>query len=326
MGHLDPVESAEVDADELTGRLRFGLAQYGLLVLLVALVGVIAAVGYESNLAVGRRTEALNDQLQLASGNMVSLEREVLTYAVVVERWAECTVSDEDRELSRSLVERQRRITSNEADQDSDLGVLLNELNEDLATVDALVAEGHGASGSDSEAAIAVAVDDVVRSAKRLFDLTESQDFVLVHALEDGLQRSQRTEWIVAGLIAFFVVALVGSMQRMLSRNYGLARTALRREQSRYEIARAEQARVEYRYREVVDEVSDVVFRCDHRGHWTLLNRAWVTLTGMPLEDALGRQSAEVWHPEDRARGGVEHRGLDRRDPSSDQRGGTAVT
>jgi diguanylate cyclase (GGDEF)-like protein/PAS domain S-box-containing protein len=296
------VERASLDVEPLVGRLRFGRAQHGLLILLVSLVGVIAAIGYQASLIVGRQTQALNDQLQLVSGDMVSLERQVLTHAVIVDRWASGDVALEEVELNRSLVERQRRITANEAERDPDLAREIARLESNLALVDELVAQGRPQPGSASQRELTVAIDDMMRTVKRLYDLTEVQNFALVHSLEDGLQTLHMSEWVVAVLIVILVLALFASMRRMLRTNYQTASAVLRREQARYLAARAEQARVENRYREVFDEVSDVVFRVDHQSRWALLNGAWLTLSGRPVDETLGRRVGDVWHPADRDR------------------------
>lgn len=291
-----------VDGERLLARIRFSGTQTGLLVVLVVLVGLTAAVGYRSNYRVGRQTEALNDQLQLVAGNMVSLERQVMTYAIVVDRWAGGVATDEDLTLSRGLVERQRRITSDEGEVDRELGRRMDRLFDALDRVDTLVAGGRPQPGSATAAEIETAVDEMVSAVKKVYDLTEAENFALVHALETELVASRRMEWLVAGLILALIVVLITSLRRMLQANYREAKTLLMRENARYAAARAAQARVEYRYREVVDEVSDVVYRCDERGHWTLLNPAWAALSGSPADEMLGRPMTEVWHPDDRAR------------------------
>ena len=291
------------DSDELAvGKLRFGKAQNSILVLLVTMVGLIAALGYRSSLVVGEQTEALNNQLQLVSGNMVSLEREVMTYALVVDRWVHDETAMEDVELSRALVERHLRITANEAAADPELGLLMERLTADLARVDSLVDHGHVDHDTAERIVLTDAVNAMTTSVKRLFDATERQNFVYVHALQESLGGVRRTEWVVAGLILLLVAVMVFSLRRMLANNYATARSALQREQARYDVARAEKARVENRYREVVDVVSDVVFRVDADQRWTLLNRAWVTLTGVPIENVLGRSMTDFFHPDDRDR------------------------
>lgn len=56
----------------------------------------------------------------------------------------------------------------------------------------------------------------------------------------------------------------------------------------------------EARYRDVIDHISEVIFRTDAQGRWTLLNPAWEDLTGFPVEESLGRPVTEFVHPEDR--------------------------
>ncbi len=56
----------------------------------------------------------------------------------------------------------------------------------------------------------------------------------------------------------------------------------------------------EARYRTVVEDVRDVIFRIDGGGRWALLNRAWEELTGHPVAASLGRPTLDFVHPDDR--------------------------
>jgi len=56
----------------------------------------------------------------------------------------------------------------------------------------------------------------------------------------------------------------------------------------------------ETRYRTVVEDVRDVIFRIDEEGRWSLLNHAWHDLTGYPVADSLGRPVVDFIHPDDR--------------------------
>lgn len=58
-------------------------------------------------------------------------------------------------------------------------------------------------------------------------------------------------------------------------------------------------AESENRYRDVVDHISEVIFRTDAEGHWTLLNPAWEALTGFSVEETLGRPLCEFVASED---------------------------
>lgn len=58
----------------------------------------------------------------------------------------------------------------------------------------------------------------------------------------------------------------------------------------------------EARYREVLAHITEVIFRTDAQGRWTLLNPAWEELTGFTVEESLGRPMAEFIDPEDRPR------------------------
>lgn len=65
---------------------------------------------------------------------------------------------------------------------------------------------------------------------------------------------------------------------------------------------RAQEALREYeeRYRSVIDNVKDVIFRTDGLGRWTQLNAAWENLLGYPTEESLGVLFFDFVHPDDR--------------------------
>ena len=56
----------------------------------------------------------------------------------------------------------------------------------------------------------------------------------------------------------------------------------------------------EDRYRDVVNHISEVIFRTDADGRWTLLNPAWEGLTGYRVEETLGQAMCEFVDPGDR--------------------------
>jgi diguanylate cyclase (GGDEF)-like protein/PAS domain S-box-containing protein len=58
----------------------------------------------------------------------------------------------------------------------------------------------------------------------------------------------------------------------------------------------------EQRYRAVVDNVKEVIFRTDAAGCWSFLNPAWEELTACRIEDSLGAKAIEFFHPDDRER------------------------
>jgi diguanylate cyclase (GGDEF)-like protein/PAS domain S-box-containing protein len=87
----------------------------------------------------------------------------------------------------------------------------------------------------------------------------------------------------------------------------GLVGLVLYRHRARLELAvtRAESAGEalrdsEARYRTVVEDVREVIFRTDGNGRWTLLNRAWEELTGHPVAESVGRPIIDFVHPDDR--------------------------
>ncbi|HXB25137.1 MAG TPA: MHYT domain-containing protein [Gemmatimonadaceae bacterium] len=64
----------------------------------------------------------------------------------------------------------------------------------------------------------------------------------------------------------------------------------------------------EERYRSVVSEIDEVIFRTDAAGRWTFLNPAWTQITGFAPEESLGAPMIESLHPDDRAGGVAEGR------------------
>jgi PAS domain S-box-containing protein len=57
----------------------------------------------------------------------------------------------------------------------------------------------------------------------------------------------------------------------------------------------------EERYRSVVSEIDEVIFRTDAAGRWTFLNAAWTQITGFAPEASLGGLLIDSIHPGDRA-------------------------
>jgi two-component system, cell cycle sensor histidine kinase and response regulator CckA len=56
------------------------------------------------------------------------------------------------------------------------------------------------------------------------------------------------------------------------------------------------------RYRSLVDNLREVVFRTDAAGRWELLNPAWEELTGFTADEVIGTPFLDYVHPEDRSR------------------------
>jgi PAS domain S-box-containing protein len=69
----------------------------------------------------------------------------------------------------------------------------------------------------------------------------------------------------------------------------------------RAKLAAAEALREsEERYRSVVSEIGEVIFRADAAGRWTFLNSAWTQITGFSTEKTIGQPIVDSAHPEDR--------------------------
>ncbi|MEP6619173.1 MAG: MHYT domain-containing protein [bacterium] len=57
----------------------------------------------------------------------------------------------------------------------------------------------------------------------------------------------------------------------------------------------------EERYRTVVSEIDEVIFRTDAEGRWVFLNEAWTQITGFTRDESLGTSHDDAVHPDDRA-------------------------
>lgn len=227
------------------GRVRLTYPQYALLAVLVGLVAVIAAVGYRSSREVSTQTSDLTQHLETVSGDRISLERQVLTFALSIDRWSDGELSDKDLELEVALVERQRRVALDEAAIDDAVAVAVAGLTTSFDDVRSTLDLGRPLEGSAEAVRLDESVDNMVVSAKQLYDHAEDENFALIHGLEAGVATARRTEFVVAGLMVILVGLLVVSLHRMLKNNYLSAASSLRREQQRSDAARADQARAE---------------------------------------------------------------------------------
>lgn len=69
---------------------------------------------------------------------------------------------------------------------------------------------------------------------------------------------------------------------------------------SEHQHTMAELQKSEQRYREVVNNIKEVIFQTDRDGIWTFLNPSWTEITGFTLEESLGQSSFGFVHPDDR--------------------------
>ncbi len=66
-------------------------------------------------------------------------------------------------------------------------------------------------------------------------------------------------------------------------------------QQSIHKLATSEQ-----KYRDVIENIKEVIFQTDARGNWQFLNPAWTEITGFSLGESLGNNSLNYIHPDDR--------------------------
>lgn len=64
----------------------------------------------------------------------------------------------------------------------------------------------------------------------------------------------------------------------------------------------AELRRQQAQYRNVVDNLKEVIFQTDAQGLWTFLNPAWCEITGFTVDESLGKSFLDYIHPDDRQR------------------------
>ena len=76
--------------------------------------------------------------------------------------------------------------------------------------------------------------------------------------------------------------------------------TELRGVEARLRSAREALSASERQYRSVVDNLNEVVFQSDEGGRWTFLNPAWSEITGLSIEESLGRSAFTFVDPRDR--------------------------
>lgn len=64
-------------------------------------------------------------------------------------------------------------------------------------------------------------------------------------------------------------------------------------------LAEARMLESEALYRNVVNQVQDIIYQTDAQGRWTFLNPAWERITGYSLTESLGRSYLDFVHPDD---------------------------
>ena len=55
----------------------------------------------------------------------------------------------------------------------------------------------------------------------------------------------------------------------------------------------------ERKYKELVGNVNDIIFRTDANGDWTFLNKSWERVMGFTVQESLGKSLYKYLHPED---------------------------
>jgi PAS domain S-box-containing protein len=92
---------------------------------------------------------------------------------------------------------------------------------------------------------------------------------------------------VVMGAFVILAITLIGSITDRWVRTKLEAAEALRQS--------------EERYRSVVSEIEEVIFRTDVAGRLTFLNPAWTQITGYTVDESMGRALLDYVHGEDRS-------------------------
>jgi len=105
--------------------------------------------------------------------------------------------------------------------------------------------------------------------------------------------RRKDGSFIPVQMICSVVVDDAGKPKSLLANFYDVSE----RKQFERELKESEE-----KYRSVVNNVKEVIFKTDVHGHWTYLNPAWEEITGFTIEDSVGRSYLDFVDREDRER------------------------
>jgi len=244
------------DTQELSvDGLRLSKAQWGFLALLLLAVSLTAIVNYQISSRVNDEATDLHDQFRREVSDRVSLERQVLTYGLAVERRVAGEISYEELELQRALLERQLALADDEAAEDLETGRYLEILQSSISDVNQLADRIGGpdsveptnlALTNPSQGLLSVRIDEMTWSAKRIFDVAENQSIGLAGSLDQKVTQARTAQLVGAALLSGIVILMFVALRKMLTSNYQTASAALRQEYDRYMGAKAEQERAEY--------------------------------------------------------------------------------
>lgn len=112
-------------------------------------------------------------------------------------------------------------------------------------------------------------------------------------------QRAQRDQTLLgAGIGTVVIGALLWSLIAVIEKRRQLS---VERDHQASRLAEVNErlADSEARYRSLVENLSETVFRTDRDGRWIFLNRAWVEMTGFEIEETLDQRFLAFVHPED---------------------------
>jgi PAS domain S-box-containing protein len=114
----------------------------------------------------------------------------------------------------------------------------------------------------------------------------------------DDVSVLARPSWWTAGR-ALLMAALMAFGCALALLFIGLLRRRVRRQTEQIREQVENEARLQARYRDIVDNATDFIFLVDRNGRFTSFNPAGERITGYTQQEALGRRLLDMLHPED---------------------------
>lgn len=234
----------EESSTPTVGKLELTPSQYILLGVLLIVIAATSVIRYQTDQSVNDVAAEVNDHFRRETGDRANLQREIITYAVDIERWVDGRISDEELALREAILERQRRIAFDEAFTSSDTAEALNLLTTNLQQAQAIIAQGPQYANSNRDR-LDGHIQRGIIGARHAYDSAERESYLISTRL--GVVLEQARWFQIGGAIVMLTAigVLVASLRRMLNHNYDVASRLLRQENERYAAAIASKSNLE---------------------------------------------------------------------------------
>lgn len=190
--------------------------------------------------------------------------------------------------------------TSLDADVRNDLQVIANLLPE----IDRLTSDLEAASSShrtDVMTILEPRLEELTTRTGRLFERENARYLEDVNSIIETNRSAQRSVLVASGLGIIVGLSLVVMGWRRARSRLERAYHALLEEVQERKAAETALRESEARFQSVLSSVKEIVFECRPDGRWLSLTPAWTALTGYTVKESLGRDIADIIHPDDRA-------------------------